>query len=92
MMLLTSKDSNVTMRRRKNKSSKDKGTYINNKNKNSNKINSKNDNNKINTKNKYNKSTESRCSGLNDNVINTSMYNQKEKVFILGDSMVKNVN
>ena len=39
-------DSNITMRRRKNKnkSSKDKSKYINNKDKNSNKINSKNDN------------------------------------------------
>ena len=80
------------MKCRKNKSSKGKSTYINNKDKNSNKINSKNDNNKNNTKDKYNKSSESSRSGLNDTIIDTSTYNQKEKVFILGDSMVKNVN
>ena len=87
-------DSNINMRRRKNKNklSKDKGKYIKNKHKNSNKINSKNDNNKNNTKNKYNKSSESSRSGLNDTIINTSTYNQKEKVFILGVSLVKNVN
>ena len=85
-------DSNITMRRRKNKSSKDKSTYINNKDKTSNKSNSKNGNNKNNTKNKYNKSSESSRSGLNDTIINTSTYNQKEKVFILDDSMVRNVN
>ena len=86
-------DSNINMRRRKNKNklSKDKGKYIKNKHKNSNKINSKNDNNKNNTKNKYNKSSEFNRSGLNDTISNTSTYNQKEKVFILGDSMVKNV-
>ena len=67
------------MRRRKNKSSKDKSTYINNKDKTSNKSNSKNGNNKNNTKNKYNKSSESSRSGLNDTIINTSTYNQKEK-------------
>ena len=39
-------DSNITIRHCKNKSSKDKSTYINNKNKTSNKINGKNDNNK----------------------------------------------
>ena len=80
------------MKCRKNKSSKGKSTYINNKDKNSNKINSKNDNNKNNAKDKYNKSSESSGSGLNDTIIDTSTYNQKEKVFILGDSMVKNVN
>ena len=80
------------MKCRKNKSSKGKSTYINNKDKNSNKINSKNDNNKNNAKDKYNKSSESSRSGLNDTIIDTSTYNQKEKVFILGDSMVKNVN
>ena len=82
-------DSNITMKRRKNKSSKDKSAYINNKDKNSNKINSKNDNK--NNRNKYNKSSESSRSGSND-TIDTSTYNQKEKVFILGDSVVKNVN
>ena len=75
----------------KNKSSTDKSKDINNKDKNSNKINSKNDNNKNNTKNKYNKSSEFSRSGLNDTISNTSTYNQKEKVFILGDSVVKNV-
>ena len=83
-------DRNITTRRRKNKSSKDKSTYINNKDKNSNKINSKNDN-KNNIRDKYNKSSESSRSCSND-TIDTSTYNQKEKVFILGDSMVKNVN
>ena len=89
-------DSNIIMRRCKNKSSKDKSTYINNKDKNSNKINSKNDNNKNNTKNKYNKSSKSNRSGLKDAIINTYLlihtYNQKEKVFILSDSTVTNVN
>ena len=86
-------DSNIAMRccKNKNKSSTDKSKDINNKDKNSNKINSKNDNNKNNTKNKYNKSSEFNRSGLNDTISNTSTYNQKEKVFILGDSMVKNV-
>ena len=78
------------MKCRKNKSSKGKSTYINNKDKNSNKINSKNDN-KNNIRDKYNKSSESSRSCSND-TIDTSTYNQKEKVFILGDSMVKNVN
>ena len=52
-------DSNITMRRCKNKkkSSKDIGIYINDKDKSSNKIESKNDNNKIKIKNKYNKSS-----------------------------------
>ena len=81
-------DKNLTMRHRKNKSSKSKSTYINNKGKNSNKLNSKNNNNKNNIKNKYNKSIESSRSGSND----TSTFNQKEKVFILGDSMVKNID
>ena len=74
----------------KNKSSKGKSKCINNKGKSSNKINSKNNNNKSNTKNKYNKSSESSHSGLNDTIINTSAYNQKEKVFILVGSMLKN--
>ena len=81
-------DSNITMRRRKNKPPKDKSTCINNTDKNSNKINGKNDNNKNNIKNKCNKSSESSRSGSND-IIDTSTYNQKQKVFILGDSMVK---
>ena len=88
-------DSNITIRCRKNKtkSFRDKSKYIN-KDKSSNKINSKNDNNKYNTKNKYNKSSESRRSGLNDtiNTINTSTFNQRAKVSILGDSIIKNVN
>ena len=61
-------DSNITMRRCKNKSSKGKSTYINNKDKNSNKINSKIDNNKNNIKSKYNKSIESSRSGSNDTI------------------------
>ena len=85
---------NITMMRRKNKnkSSKGKSKYIYNKDKNSNKINSKIDNNKNNTWNKYNKTSEFSHSGLNDTIINTSTYNQKEKVFIFSDSMVKNVS
>ena len=79
-------------RNNKNKSTKDKSKYINNRDKNSNKINSKNDIYKNNTKNKYNKSSEFSCSGLNDTISNTSTYNQKEQAFIFGDSMVKNVN
>ena len=86
---------NITMRRRKNKKnklSKDTGIYINDKDKSSNKIESKNDNNKNKIKNKYNKSSWSSRSSLNDTIINTSTYNQKENVFILGDSVVENVN
>ena len=79
-------------RNNKNKSSKDKSKYINNRDKSSNKIKSKNDIYKNNTKNKCNKSSEFSCSGLDNAIINTSTYNRKEQAFFLGDSMVKNVN
>ena len=65
----------------KNKASKYKTKYINNKDKSSNKISSRNNNSKNNTKNKYNKTSESRGNGLNDAISNTSTYNQKAKNF-----------